>query len=183
MSNASNQQILPKKGFLKPSTRENLKIYWYNFRSNKLSIVGLIIVLISIFLALFPQAVTHFPEHVAEYVDFANAGQAPNAVYWFGTDVNGRDIFTRVIYSFRGAMLMAIVVLAISVPVGTTLGLIAGYYHGTKIDMVIMRVTDVFLSMPSLILCLAIASMLEYNMLNSMLAITIMWWAWYTRLV
>ena len=81
MSNASNQQILPKKGFLKPSTRENLKIYWYNFRSNKLSIVGLIIVLISIFLALFPQAVTHFPEHVAEYVDFANAGQAPNAVY------------------------------------------------------------------------------------------------------
>ena len=183
MSKTPQNSAVPKRGILKPSTRENLRIYWYNFRSNKLSIIGLIIVVISIFLALFPQAVTHYPEHVKEFVDFANAGQAPNSVYWFGTDTNGRDIFTRVIYSFRGAMLMSVVVLAISVPVGTALGLIAGYYHGTKIDTVIMRVTDVFLSMPPLILCLAIASMLEYNMMNSMLAITIMWWPWYTRLV
>jgi len=175
--------VTKRTGLLKPSTRENLKIYWYNFRSNKLSIVGLIIVLISVFLALFPQAVTHFPQHVEAFVDYANASQAPNSTYWFGTDVNGRDIFTRVIYSFRGAMLMAIVVLGISVPVGVVLGLIAGYYHGSKIDTVIMRITDVFLSMPPLILALSIASMLEYNMMNSMLAITIMWWPWYTRLV
>ena len=174
MSHTQRSGALPRRGLLKPSTRENLRIYWYNFRSNKLSIVGLIIVLISIYLALFPQTVTHFPEHVKEFVDFANAGQAPNATYWFGTDTNGRDIFTRVIYSFRGALLMSIVVLAISVPIGTALGLIAGYYHGTKIDTVIMRITDIFLSMPPLILCLAIASMLEYNMMNSMLAITIM---------
>ena len=183
MSHTQRSGALPQRGLLKPSTRENLRIYWYNFRSNKLSIVGLIIVLISIYLALFPQTVTHFPEHVKEFVDFANAGQAPNATYWFGTDTNGRDIFTRVIYSFRGALLMSIVVLAISVPIGTALGLIAGYYHGTKIDTIIMRITDIFLSMPPLILCLAIASMLEYNMMNSMLAITIMWWPWYTRLV
>lgn len=92
MSNIPQKSVKARGGFLKPSTRENLRIYWYNFRSNKLSIIGLIIVAISVFLALFPQAVTHYPEHVKEFVDFANAGQAPNSVYWFGTDTNGRDI-------------------------------------------------------------------------------------------
>ena len=95
----------------------------------------------------------------------------------------GRDVFSRVIFSFRGALIMSIVVLAISVPVGTVLGLLAGYYHGTKIDAVIMRISDVFLSVPSLILALCVASILEPNMMNSMLAVTIMWWPWYTRLV
>lgn len=172
-----------RRGLLKPSTRENLRIYWYNFRRNPLSIIGLIIVLICLYLALFPQTVTHFHEHVGEFVNFKDANQAPNSVYWFGTDVNGRDVYTRVIYSFRGAMLMSVVVLGVSVPIGVALGLIAGYNHGKWIDTLIMRITDVFLAMPPLILCLSIASMLEYNMINSMLAITIMWWPWYTRMV
>lgn len=170
-------------GFLKPSTRENLRIYWYNFRRNRLSIVGLVIVAISLLFALFPSVFSLFPEHAGEFVDFAHASEAPSAAYWFGTDLYGRDIFTRVIYSFRGALIMAVVVLGISVPIGTTLGLIAGYYHGTKIDTAIMRITDVFLSMPPLVLALSIASMLEPNMTNTMLAVTITWWPWYTRLV
>ena len=115
--------------------------------------------------------------------DYQNASLAPSATYWFGTDVFGRDIYSRVIYSFRGAMRMACVVLGVSVPIGTTLGLIAGYYHGTKIDTAIMRITDIFLAMPPLVLALSIASMLEPNMTNAMLAITITWWPWYTRLV
>lgn len=184
MKKTAETAVMPvRKGFLKPSTRESMRIYWYNFRRNKLSLLGLGIVLISLFLALFPQLGTHFPEHVKSFTDFANASQAPNSTYWFGTDIYGRDVFTRVIYSFRGALLMAVVVLGISVPVGVVLGLLAGYYHGTKVDTVIMRVTDVFLSLPPLILALSIASMLEYNMINSMLAITVMWWPWYTRLV
>ena len=81
-----------KKGFLKPSTRENFCIYWYNFRSNKLSMVGLTIVVISLILAVFAPYVAPFPEHAGAYVDLANAGVAPNATFWFGTDVTGRDI-------------------------------------------------------------------------------------------
>lgn len=175
--------VVTKKGFLSPSTKENLKIYWYKFRRNKLSLVGLIIVLICIFCAIFAEFITPFPEHVREFVDYANASLAPNSTYWFGTDVFGRDIFTRVIFSFRGALVMAIMVLAISVPIGTITGLLAGYYHGTWVETVIMRITDVFLSIPPLILALSIASILEPNMTNSMIAITIMWWPWYTRLV
>ena len=119
MKKTAETAVMPvRKGFLKPSTRESMRIYWYNFRRNKLSLLGLGIVLISLFLALFPQLVTHFPEHVKSFTDFANASQAPNSTYWFGTDIYGRDVFTRVIYSFRGALLMAVVVLGISVPVG-----------------------------------------------------------------
>ena len=124
-----------KKGFLKPSTRENFCIYWYNFRSNKLSMVGLAIVVISLIFAIFAPYVAPFPEHAGAYVDLANAGVAPNATFWFGTDVTGRDILSRVIFGFRGALKMAVVVLAISVPVGTFLGHHAhdGYFPGVAV--------------------------------------------------
>ena len=182
MSNKT-ETLSVKKGFLKPSTRENLRIYWYNFRSNKLSMVGLTIVLIPVVLAVFAPYIAPFPEHAGAYADLSSASQAPNGTFWFGTDVAGRDILSRVIFGFRGALKMAVVVLVISVPVGTFLGLLAGYYHHTWVDTVIMRLTDIFLALPALILAMTIASMLEPNMTNTMIAVTLSWWPWYTRLV
>lgn len=73
--------------------------------------------------------------------------------------------------------------LSIAVPVGVILGLLAGYLRGTVVDTIIMRVTDVFLSVPSILLALAIAAVMEANMTNTMLAVTIMWWPWYCRVV
>lgn len=171
------------KRLLTPSTKENLRRYIYKFMHNKLSVVGLIIVLITIFFALFAKAVIPYPEHVESFTDFANAGQAPSSEHLFGTDIYGRDLLSRCIYAFRGAMLMSVVVLAISVPFGVLLGLIAGYKHGTKIDAVIMRTADIFLSLPSIVLALAITAMFSPTMMNSMIAITLSWWPWYTRLI
>jgi len=178
-----NTAVMNKKGFLSPSTRENIRIYRYKFTRNKLSVFGLVLVCVSIFFAIFAKVIVPHPESIGSFVDYANASLPPSAKYWFGSDQMGRDVFSRVIYSFRGALVMSIVVLAISVPIGTILGLIAGYYHGSFIDSIIMRISDVFLSVPSLILALCIASILKPNMMNSMLAVTIMWWPWYTRLV
>lgn len=172
-----------KKHILSPSTRENLRIYRYKFTRNKLSVIGMVIVILCVFCAVFAKLVVPYPSHIGAFVDYAEANLAPCGKYWFGTDNMGRDVFSRVIYCFRGALLMSVLVLGISVPVGTILGLVAGYYHGTKIDTVIMRITDVFLSIPALILALCIASILKPNMVNSMLAVTIMWWPWYTRIV
>ena len=172
-----------KHGFLKESTKNNLRIYKYNFSKNKLSILGLIIVLICIGFALFAPYITPYPQHAKEFVDFNNASQAPSLKHLFGTDVFGRDIFTRVIYSFQGALIMAIIVLGISVPFGVFLGLLAGYYNGSWIEVLIMRLTDVFLALPPLILALSIASVLKPNLTSSMIAVTLMWWPWYTRLV
>jgi len=77
---------------------------------------------------------------------------------------------------------MGIIVLSIAVPIGFSLGVIAGYMKGTIVEVLIMRITDIFLSIPALILALAIASVFEPNLKNAMIAITVMWWPWYTRL-
>jgi peptide/nickel transport system permease protein len=162
---------------------QNLGRAWYRFSRNPLSVIGAATVLLVILLAIFAPFVTPHPDHVKPFTDFANASRPPNWQYIFGTDEIGRDILTRVIFGYRSAIGMGIVVLAIVVPVGVLTGLVAGYFHGTWIDTVIMRITDIFLAVPPLILALAIASVLKPNLFNAMLAVTLMWWPWYTRLV
>ena len=161
----------------------NMSKNWYKFSRNKLSIVGLMIVVGIIISAIFAPWITPFPEHAGPFVDFENASKPPSLQYLFGTDNIGRDILSRSIFAFRNALIMAFVVLVIAVPVGVLLGLIAGYFQNTWIDTIIMRITDIFLGVPPLILALAVAAMLEPTLINAMLAVTVMWWPWYTRLV
>ncbi|MBU4601777.1 ABC transporter permease [bacterium] len=161
----------------------NLGKNWYKFSRNTLSIVGLVIVAGIIISAIFAPWITPYPEQAGPFVDFENTGQPPSLQHLCGTDNMGRDIFSRVIFAFRGALIMAVVVLALAVPPGVLLGLIAGYFQNTWIDTVIMRITDIFLSVPPLILALAIAAMLKPTLMNAMIAVTVMWWPWYTRLV
>jgi peptide/nickel transport system permease protein len=106
----------------------------------------------------------------------------PSLTYIFGTDQLGRDVFTRTIFGFQYSLMMAVVVLALVVPPGVVLGLIAGYYRSTWIDMVIMRISDVFIAVPPLVLALSIASVLTPSIFNAMMAVSLMWWPWYTRL-
>lgn len=161
----------------------NLGKNWYKFSRNTLSIVGLVIVAGIIISAIFAPWITPYPEQAGPFVDFENTGQPPSLQHLCGTDNMGRDIFSRVIFAFRGALIMAVVVLAIAVPPGVLLGLIAGHFQNTWIDTIIMRITDIFLSVPPLILALAIAAMLKPTLMNAMIAVTVMWWPWYTRLV
>jgi peptide/nickel transport system permease protein len=162
---------------------ENLGRNWYKFSRNAMSIIGLCTVLLVVFLAVFAPWVAPYPEHAGKFVDFANASTSPCRRYLFGTDVIGRDILSRIFFGFRFSLTMGVVVLAVVVPIGVPLGLIAGYNQGTWLDTVIMRITDIFLAVPPLILALAIASVLTPNLTNAMIAVTLMWWPWYTRLV
>ncbi len=162
---------------------ENVQRNWYKFSRNRLSIIGLVTVFIILFLTIFSPFITIYPESVGRYVNFAEAKQPPSLTHPFGTDVYGRDILTRTIYAFRTSLLMAFVVLLISAPMGVILGLIAGYFNGTLIDTIIMRITDIFLSIPPLILALSICSILPRNLLTTMLAISMLWWTWYCRIV
>jgi len=162
---------------------ENVQRNWYRFSRNYLSIIGLITVTIILFLAIFAPFITAYPEAVGRYVNFSEAKKPPCLSYPFGTDIFGRDNLTRTIYAFRVSLLMAFVVLLISVPIGVILGLIAGYFQGTWIDTIIMRITDIFLSIPPLVLALAICCILPRNLLTTMLAISILWWTWYCRMV
>lgn len=163
--------------------QENWGRAWYKFSRNPLSLIGLAGVLLVALAAIFAPYITPYPEHVKPFVDFANASQPPSATYWFGTDEIGRDIFSRSIFGYRFSLLMGLIVLSIVVPIGVTLGLIAGYYQNSWIDTLIMRITDIFLAVPPLILALSVASILEPNLFNAMLAVCLTWWPWYTRLV
>lgn len=165
------------------SRRENVGRSWYKFSRNILSVIGIATVLLLVLLAVFAPYVTPYPRHAGAFTDFAHAKLAPSAQYMFGTDQIGRDIFTRIIFGLRSSLLMGVVVLALVVPPGVLLGLLAGYFQGTWLDTIIMRITDIFLAVPPLILALAVASVLEPNLWNGMLAVSLMWWPWYTRLV
>ncbi|MDL2273726.1 ABC transporter permease, partial [Oscillospiraceae bacterium OttesenSCG-928-G22] len=162
--------------------RDNFKKAWYRFSRNKLSVFGLILVTLIILCAVFAPVIAPYPEHAGAYTDFANESKPPSAQFPFGTDNVGRDILSRIIFSFRDALFMAALVLVISVPFGSFWGLVAGYMKGTIVETIIMRVCDIFLSVPAILMALAIASVLTPNLTNSMLAITVMWWPWYTRI-
>jgi peptide/nickel transport system permease protein len=165
------------------SRRENVGRAWYKFSRNPMSVVGLIMVVALILLAIFAPYIAPYPKHAGPFTDFAHAKIPPSLDYFFGTDQIGRDILSRIIFGLRSSLLMGIVVLTLVVPPGVMLGLLAGYYQDTWIDTTIMRFTDIFLAVPPLILALAVASVLKPTLWNGMLAVSIMWWPWYARLV
>jgi peptide/nickel transport system permease protein len=176
----STEQI---KTLDRASRRENLGRSWYKFSRNPMSVVGLVMVVSLILIAIFAPFVAPYPKHAGPFTDFHNAKIPPGLQYFFGTDVIGRDVLSRIIFGLRSSLLMGVVVLALVVPPGVMLGLMAGYFQDTWIDTVIMRITDIFLAVPPLILALAVASVLKPNLWNGMLAVSLMWWPWYTRLV
>lgn len=149
---------------------------------NPLSVVGLTLVSFVVLTALLADFISPYPEHAGAVVDFLNANNPPSADYWLGTDVVGRDQLSRIFYAYRVSLGLGVVVLSIAVPIGVTVGLVAGYLGGWA-DYILMRITDVFLSIPPLVLALAIMGLLEPTLLNGMIAVTAMWWPWYARLV
>jgi len=162
---------------------KKIKKAWYKFSRNPLSIVGSITVLVVIFLAIFAPFVAPYPEHAGSFVNFSEASTPPSLRNPFGNDTIGRDILSRVFFGFRFSLMMGLVVLLLAVPPGVTLGLLAGYMQGTWMDKMIMRITDIFVSVPPLVLALAVCSVLTPSVFNAMMAVSLMWWPWYCRMV
>ena len=156
---------------------------WYKYSRNPLSVLGFTILCLIILAAVFAPYITPYPEHAGAFTNFRESSQSPNSTYFFGTDTVGRDVFTRVIFGYRFSLVLAVVVLSLSIPPGVVMGLVAGYFQGTRIEIAIMRITDIFLAVPPLVLALAITVMLSPNLFNQMMAISLMWWPWYSRLV
>ncbi|WP_047145167.1 ABC transporter permease [Aquamicrobium sp. LC103] len=165
-----------------PQRLSNAYQNWYRFSRNPSAVIGTAIVIICILTAIFAPLITPYPEHVGAVVNFRERHLPPSADYWFGTDNVGRDIFTRVVFGMRISLLLALVVLATAVPVGTVLGLLAGYYGGW-VEIVIMRFTDIALAIPGLVMVMAVAAVLSPDLLTSMIAIAALWWTWHARLI
>ena len=160
----------------------SFKRAWYRFSRQRVSVVGLVLVVAAIVLAIFAPWIVPYPEHAGAYVDFSQASHPPSVQHWFGTDIVGRDVMSRDVFALRGALIMAIGVIGIVVPIGVLWGLVAGYNAGTKIDTILMRTADVFLALPALVLALAVCAILKPTLFNAMLAVCVSWWPWYARL-
>ena len=155
---------------------------FYRFKSNPLALIGGFIVISVTFVAIFAPYLAPSPESAGSFVDFRNRHASPSWQNPMGTDNVGRDILSRVIFGYRVSLGLVIGVLGVAVPFGVILGLIAGYFGGW-IETIIMRFTDVMLALPPLAMALAITAVLSPNLINAMVAITLLWWTWHTRLI
>jgi peptide/nickel transport system permease protein len=106
--------------------------------------------------------------------------QAPSAAHWFGTDEVGNDIYTRVILGARVSLQIGLIITLVAALIGVPLGIVAGYVGGT-VGELIMRVTDVFLSVPALLLALAVVGALGPGIVNAMIALSLAWWPGYRQ--
>ena len=114
--------------------------------------------------------------------DMSKALQAPSAQHWFGTDKLGRDVLSRIIYGTQLSLFMGVSIVVIMVSIGTVIGAVAGYFGG-KVEMVLMRLADIMLSFPGVVLAIAIAGILGGSIVNTILALSVVGWAKYARLV
>ena len=152
---------------------------WLQFKRNRLAVLGLVIVLGLIVVAAFaPWIATHDP-HAQ---DLTRRLLPPGSQgHWFGTDEFGRDTFSRLVYGARITLMIVVLVAAIAAPIGLLVGTAAGYLGGW-VDAVLMRVTDVFLAFPSLILALAFVAALGPGIENAIIAIALTSWPPYARI-
>lgn len=154
----------------------------YVIRRDPLALFGLGWIALIILLAVAAPILAPYPDQGTGRTNASDRLLPPSAQYVLGTDALGRDILSRIMYAARPALAASLVVVSIAVLVGAPLGAVAGYFGGW-IDEIIMRLTDLFLAFPSLLLAMAIVALLGPSLLNAVIALTVSWWPWYTRLV
>ena len=136
------------------------------------------IILLIVLVAICAPLISPYDPYTSQ---IQNSLLPPSAEHYFGTDKLGRDIFTRILYGARISITMALIVVVISGGMGTLIGVISAYIGG-KVDNVIMRLTDVFLAFPGIVLAIAIAGVLGGSAVNAVLAVVIVGWTKYARL-
>lgn len=157
-----DEQVITKK-------RSQLKEVWRRFCRNKQAMIGLAMLLLLIFAAVFANVIA--PYDPVEQ-NLLIRLQGPSAAHWFGTDELGRDIFSRILYGARISLTVGLIAVSISCVAGCALGAIAGYYGGI-LDTVIMRISDIMMAIPSILLNISIVAALGTGLQNVMIAIGI----------
>ncbi|MCS6932662.1 MAG: ABC transporter permease [Acetobacteraceae bacterium] len=158
------------------------RFFAWSFARSPSSMLGLAIVLGFFLLAAFGPWIVPYPADATGAMNLANRLQPPSTAHWFGTDEMGNDLYTRVVLATRTSLWVGLTIVGVATLVGVPLGIAAGYFGGV-VRSVIMRLTDVFLSVPGIVLALAIVAALGPGILNGIIALSIVWWPGYVRLV
>ncbi|TIW97923.1 MAG: ABC transporter permease [Mesorhizobium sp.] len=154
-------------------------VAWRRFSANRLAFLGLLIIIALLIVAALAGVLAPYSP---TFGDLKNARLlAPSAEHWFGTDDLGRDILSRILYGSRWTLYVVILVAIIAAPIGLLVGTVAGYAGGWT-DAILMRITDIFLAFPKLILALAFVAALGPGIENAVLAIAITSWPPYARI-
>ncbi len=148
-------------------------------RGNTAFFIGCILMAVIVFAGILaPWIATHDPTEI----NFGAKLVPPSWEHWFGTDDLGRDLFSRVVYGARTSITIGLIVTALSIAIGTPFGLIAGYFGG-RVEWAVMRLMDVFIAFPPLLLPIAITAALGQGLYEAMLALSISFFPWYARIV
>ena len=156
--------------------------YLRAFMKNTSGVGGLVLVAAFLLLAAIGPWIVPYPEDARGAVHLDRKLLPPGPTHWFGTDEVGNDVYTRVVLGARVSLQIGLVITLVGIAIGVPLGVVAGYVGGAPGEA-IMRVTDMFLSVPSLMLALAVVGALGPGILNAVLAISLVWWPGYVRLV
>ncbi|WP_127753847.1 MULTISPECIES: ABC transporter permease [unclassified Devosia] len=148
------------------------------FRNTSL-VVG---ALITLFIVLCAVLAPYMATHGVEQMDMRNRFAGPTAEHWLGTDNFGRDLWSRLVFGAQVSLSVALMSVGGAVVIGTTVGLVAGYFGGW-VDLLLMRITDIFLGFPAIVLALAIIAVLGPGIYNISLALVIVFWTEYARVV
>nr|WP_196107718.1 MULTISPECIES: ABC transporter permease [unclassified Ochrobactrum] len=149
------------------------------FRRNRMAMTGLIIIVVLVLTAVFaPYISPHDPYRV----DMNEQFLSPSFTHWLGTDNFGRDVLTRILYGARISLVVGIVPSFISLIIGTIMGIVSGYYGG-RIDFTIMRLADMMIAFPSLLLAMVVMYTLGANLFNIFIALSLVGWASVARVV
>jgi len=169
------------KSSIKPKAKE-LRLAFYLLNRNILTRAAVIIVVFLIFVAVFAPVIAPYPGDAFFDNHPENGLQPPSLSHLCGTDELGRDILSRIIYGTRISFEVSLVTVFFAVLLGIILGAVAGTLGGW-VDEVIMRITDIFLSFPSILLAISITAILGSSITNAQIAIVVSWWPWYARLM
>jgi peptide/nickel transport system permease protein len=173
---------LPAKSAYQAARFNELSLMLHAFRRDRLAVVSLVIILLFVVGAVLAPWLAPYPLEGAGAPNIAHKFQPPSRQHLLGTDQLGRDVLSRILFGGRSSLSIGFLVVAVAILIGIPMGVVAGYYGGW-LDDVLMRVTDVFLAFPPLLLAIAIAAALGPSFVNAMIAIAITWWPWYARLV
>jgi peptide/nickel transport system permease protein len=161
---------------------EELSLMLQAFRRDPLAVASLAVIILCILGAILAPVLTPYPEQGRGVPNILEKFQPPSRAHPLGTDNLGRDVWARILFGARSSLSIGFLVVFTASLIGIPLGAVAGYFGGW-LDDLIMRITDMFLAFPPLLLAIAIAAALGPSFTNSMIAIAFTWWPWYARLV
>ncbi len=159
-----------KKVIKKSKKNSQAKEIWRRFRKSKTAMLGLVLLIFVVGIAIFADVIVPYENAITQNIP--ERLQGPSAAHWFGTDEAGRDLFARIIHGSRYSLAIGIITTIVSMIIGGLLGAVAAYYGGW-VDNVIMRITDVIMTVPPILLSLAVVAALGANLRNLLIAITV----------